>query len=155
MTDANTVAYQAWLATPDGQRAVMEANANAGAPQAAVAGGPAPAPAAVGPAAAVPPGPAQPAAIDYDELAAAIVKAGGVPTNAPKQPVEAKPPVPQNLFQKGSIVAHTWDDPIDGPSKRLGIVVDTHPDEGSGAASSVAWLDGPSGPIGDQNLSAV
>jgi hypothetical protein len=147
--DANARAYQAWLATPDGQAAVNATQPVAPAAPAATTIGGAPAPAA--PAAPE----AQPAAIDYAALAAEIVKAGGVPTAAAPAPVEAKPPSPVNLFAKGNLVVHEWNDPYDGPSKRMGIVVDTTPDEGSGASSSVAWLDGPSGPIGDQNLSAV
>ena len=153
MTDASTTnpAFEAWLATPEGQAA-----ANAPAPATTVTSTteipppPAPVPDAAAPAAPAP-------VIDYAALAEALKAAGAVPSAdaAPAAPAQAKDPVTENQFVKGSIVKHEWDDAYDGPSERYGIVVATYPDQGTGAASAIAWFDGPSGPIGDQYLTAV
>jgi hypothetical protein len=152
MTDISpqaSAAYEAWLATPEGQAAVN-------APAAAVPAGiiPPPPPAAV---ADPPAAPAAAPAIDYAELAKALVSAGAVPTSeapAAPAPIGTKDPVPTNQFVKGNIVKHEYDSPYDGQVTRYGIVIDVLADEGAGARSSVAWFEDPSS-IGDQYLSAV
>jgi hypothetical protein len=118
---------------------------------------PAAEPAAV-PTVAPAPDPTAPAAgPTADEIAAAILRQQATAAETPAAPAApANPPVPANLFSKGAIVKLTTDDPYTGKEDtRYGIVVETFPDEGDGAQSAVAWFNGVSGPIGDQNLSGV
>ncbi|MGA2835504.1 MAG: hypothetical protein ABSF84_02795 [Acidimicrobiales bacterium] len=150
--DANTAAYQAWLATPAGQAAINAQQVAAGAHAAAPV-----APAAPAAPMAVAPAPAAAApTIDYDALAQALVKAGAVPTSAAAPaPAPESPPSPVNLFTPGQIVTHTWNDVYSGKVEtRKGIVIEIQPDAGSGATSVIGWFAGVSGPIGDQNLTA-
>lgn len=149
VVDPHAAAYEAWLATPEGAAAVNAQNATPAVPAAPEA------PAAVlGEAAPVPAAPAPPG-IDYKALAAAIAEHQA--TAAPAAPVAATtaPTSPVNLFTKGSIVEHAYEDPYDGPTSKVGVVLDVLPDEGSGAQSIIGWFGSVSSPIGDHLLTAV
>ncbi len=145
--------------------------APAPAPAAPVPAAPAPAPAPATPAAPAPvapvAAPAAPAMISADQVQAMInaAVAQAVATVAPAAPAAPpeKAPLAQNAFTKGAIVVHNWWDYYSGTmATRYGLVVDLVPavlnEDGSiarGASSVLAWLDGPSGAIGDQDLAAV
>ena len=116
-------------------------------------------PAEVTPPVTATPAPAEPSTDIAALLAEIQAMRAELKAAAPKAPaveVPANPPSPVNLYSKGQIVRYAWDDPYDGPSERFGLVVDTLPDEGSGAQSRLVWFTvGQSGPIGDHTLTAV
>lgn len=107
-----------------------------------------------------PPAPASPAtpapALDYGELARALIAQGAVPGAPAPAEVPAKAPVGQNLFTKGQLVTHTAVDHYAGgrPVTTYGLVLDTLPDEGAGARSVVLWLGSTPAVIGDHELEA-
>jgi hypothetical protein len=67
-------------------------------------------------------------------------------------PVNIDAPAPAPEFARGEIVEHHWDDVLDGPSSRAGVVLAVL--EGDAPRVIVGWLAGVSGPITASELSA-
>lgn len=137
--------------------------AGTGTPAAPTTATASPAPSSPAPAATATPAPAS-GSITLQALASLVtqqlIAAGAVqhPQPQPAAAAPAKPVARANLFAKGQLVVHRWFDDYTGRAvARWGIVVGTLPDHGGddvGARSIVAWLEGPSGPIGDEQLEA-